>query len=67
MRGIIMLPSKALEAASISITNDLSEYLGELDTLNIIHNMEKMDYDELVEFKKSIEIISKVIQLDIIN
>jgi hypothetical protein len=62
-----MLSSKALEDASISITNDLSEYLGELVTLNIIQNMEKMDYDELVEFKRSIEIISRVIQKDIIN
>jgi hypothetical protein len=62
-----MLPSKALEAASISISNDLSEFLGEHVTLNIIHNMERMDYDELVEFKRSIEIISKVIQKEITN
>jgi hypothetical protein len=62
-----MLPLKASETASISSTNDLSEYLGEHVTLNLIQNMEKMDYDELVEFKRSIEIISKVIQKEFTN
>jgi hypothetical protein len=67
MRRIIMIPLKALEAASISATIDLSEFLGEITTLNIIHNMEKMDFDELVEFKKSLEIISEMIQMETIN
>jgi hypothetical protein len=62
-----MLSLNAPETASISITNDLSEYLGELVTLNIIQNMEKMDFDELVEFKRSIEIISRVIQKEIMD
>jgi hypothetical protein len=62
-----MLSLNTLETASINITNDLSEYLGELVTLNIIQNMEKMDFDELVEFKRSIEIISRVIQKEIMD
>jgi hypothetical protein len=62
-----MLTLNALETASNSITNDLSEYLGEHVTLNIIQNMERMDFDELVEFKRSIEIISRVIQKEMID
>jgi hypothetical protein len=62
-----MLSLNASETASIRITNDLSEYLGELVTLNIIQNMERMDFDELIEFKRSIEIISRVIQKEMIN
>lgn len=43
-------------------TEDLSEYLGENMTIDIIQNMERMDFDELVEFKRSLEIISKVLK-----
>jgi hypothetical protein len=47
---------------SSTINTDLSEFLGEHVTKDIIQSMEKMDFDELVEFRKSLEIISKVIR-----
>jgi hypothetical protein len=47
---------------SSSINTDLYEYLGEHVTNDIVQSMEKMDFDELVEFRKSIEIISKMIR-----
>ena len=46
---------------SIDNTKELSEYLGEHVTTIIIQNVEKMGFDEMVEFKKSLEVISKAI------
>jgi hypothetical protein len=47
---------------SSSVNTDLSEYLGEHITNDIVQCMEKLDFDELVEFRRSLEIISKVIR-----
>jgi hypothetical protein len=58
--GTIMLTLKLSDSSSIN--TDLSEFLGEHVANIIIQNMEKMDFDELVEFRKSLEIISKVIR-----
>jgi hypothetical protein len=59
-----MLSLRLLDAMSMYNANDLSEFLGEHVSKDIIQNMEIMDFDELVELKRSLEIISKVIKVN---
>jgi hypothetical protein len=59
-----MLSLRISDAMSMYKTNDLSEYLGEDASKDIIQNMEIMDFDELIEFKRSLEIISKAIKVN---
>jgi hypothetical protein len=59
-----MLSLRLLDAMSMYNANDLSEFLGEHVSKDIIQNMEIMDFDELVELKRSFEIISKVIKVN---
>jgi hypothetical protein len=46
---------------SSTINTELSEFIGEHVTNDIVQCMEKMDFDELVELRRSLEIISKMI------